>query len=300
MAFSNDQVNAGKLHIGPIPSEAIAGLTAGKVLPGLVTMPGPMYCGTVPALGLDRAALSVGTKIPIPGICGLEITAAPTALISNGINFLNGNTTITGTSLTVGADASAGVTAVAGAQAEAGAKANGSTQSTAGTNFASVFKSFLGSFSTVSAPFKTFDIKHTYKEGYRLVHASLEGPEMGVYRRGRTSSKCIQLPEYWRGLVDYSSVTVQLTPIGKACSSLHFKCIDEENNCIHIGHSAQSLEYFYIIHGERCDIGKLVVEYEGENVEDFKKSKHKYYDDKTQRIDRYTPQRCQHWTCNNG
>lgn len=300
MAQSTDQINVGKLHVGPVPSQAIAGLTFGQILPGLVTMPGPMYCGTVPSLGLDRAALSVGTKIPIPGVCGLEVTAAPTALISNGINFLNGPTTITGTSLTIGADASAGVKTTAGAQAEAGAKSNGTSQATAGTNIAAVFKSALGTFASVSAPFKQFDIKHTYKEGYRLVHASLEGPEMGIYRRGKNDTKIIQLPEYWVGLVDYDSITVQLTPIGKACSSLHFKRVDKENNCIHIGHSAQTLEYFYIIHAERSDIGRLVVEYEGESVEDFKKSKHKYYDDKTQRIDKYTPKRCQHWTCNHG
>ena len=38
MAQSTDQINVGKLHVGPVPSQAIAGLTFGQILPGLVTM----------------------------------------------------------------------------------------------------------------------------------------------------------------------------------------------------------------------------------------------------------------------
>ena len=285
--LSAESLNTGKFHVGPIPSTVLmGGPSLTSFLPGLFTCSGPAYFGVNPGLGIERATVNIGVKTPIPGAIGLEITAAPTALVSNGISFLNGNTTITGTCQTVGADTSAGVTAVAGAQAEASSKGNASNIAVAGQVTASVCKSALGSFASVSAPFKQFNITHPTRDGYRLVHASLEGPEMGVYFRGRTNLKTINLPDYWDGLVDKSSITVQLTPIGKACSTLHVKKIVD--NVIHVGHQAQKLEYFYIIHGERKDIGKLVVEYEGQTDQDFKKSRKKYFGNGERRIDKYS------------
>jgi hypothetical protein len=277
MSLSNEAINTKKLNVGNVSGDILSGITLGKVLPGLFTTSGPAYFGLCPGLGIDRATVSIGTKvtgpiapIPLPGVCGLEITAAPCALISNGINFLNGATTITGVSLTIGADASAGVTAVAGAQAEAGPKANASAQATAGTTTASTTVAGLGVFASVAAPFKTFNIAHPLKENYRLVYAALEGPEMGVYFRGKTTEKVIELPYYWTGLVHEESITVQLTPIGKACSTLHVKKI--EDNKVYVGHQATTLEYYYIIHAERKDTKPLVVEYEGTSVEDYRKS----------------------------
>lgn len=282
MSVSNENINTSKLHVGSCDSSFLSGFTLGKVTPGLLTSSGPVYFGVNPGLGLDRATCSIGTKvvgalgfpIPAPGLSCLEITGGPAALISNGVNFLNGATTISGTSLTIGADASAGVKVTAGAQAEAGAKANATAQATAGANVASVHKAALGVFAAVAAPFKTFNIVHPTRPGYRLVYAALEGPEMGVYYRGKTCEKVIDLPAYWTGLVQEESITVQLTPIGKACSTLHVKKI--QDNKVYVGHQATHLEYYYIIHAERKDTKPLVVEYEGEKVEDFKKSKRKY------------------------
>ncbi len=64
---------------------------------------------------------------------------------------------------------------------------------------------------------KLFDIPHPTKENKRLVHGALEGPENGVYVRGRlTGNNVIDLPDYWRGLVDPASITVSLTQIGSS------------------------------------------------------------------------------------
>ena len=64
---------------------------------------------------------------------------------------------------------------------------------------------------------KGFDIKHPNKENHRLRHICLEGPEAGVYVRGRlTGSSTIDLPEYWKGLIDLESITVSLTQIGSS------------------------------------------------------------------------------------
>ena len=62
---------------------------------------------------------------------------------------------------------------------------------------------------------KGFDIKHPNKEGHRLRHICLEGPEAGVYYRGRLKNeKMIRLPSYWKGLVNVDTITVQLQPVG--------------------------------------------------------------------------------------
>ena len=62
---------------------------------------------------------------------------------------------------------------------------------------------------------KPFDIPHPTKNGWRLRHVCLEGPESGVYYRGRlTNNNVIELPNYWSGLVDPESITVTLTQIG--------------------------------------------------------------------------------------
>ena len=62
---------------------------------------------------------------------------------------------------------------------------------------------------------KKFDISHPSKDGMRLAHACIEGPEVGVYHRGMLKNeKEIYLPSYWKDLVHENSITVQLQPIG--------------------------------------------------------------------------------------
>ena len=70
--------------------------------------------------------------------------------------------------------------------------------------------------SSIVATSKLFDIEHPSKgKGHRLAHASLEGPEIGVYYRGvLEDSQIINLPNYWKDLVDSKTITVHLTPIG--------------------------------------------------------------------------------------
>ena len=62
---------------------------------------------------------------------------------------------------------------------------------------------------------KNFDIPHPTKEGWRLRHTCPEGPSNDVYYRGKLKNKTeIQLPGYWEELVDPTTITVSLTPIG--------------------------------------------------------------------------------------
>ena len=116
---------------------------------------------------------------------------------------------------------------------------------------------------SLSATSKSFLIDHPTKKGYKLRYGSLEGPENGVYVRGRLKGKSyIQLPDYWTGLVDEDSITVHLTSIGHT-QGLYVS--DIEKNKVWIGtNSDYQIHCFYTVFAERKDIDKLVVEYEGE------------------------------------
>ena len=64
---------------------------------------------------------------------------------------------------------------------------------------------------------KSFDIPHVTQPGKRIRHVCAEGPEAGIYIRGRLTGKnVINLPDYWDGLVDPETITVTLTQIGSS------------------------------------------------------------------------------------
>jgi hypothetical protein len=112
-----------------------------------------------------------------------------------------------------------------------------------------------GSFAATT---KSFVIDHPTKDGMVLRYGSLEGPENGVYIRGRCKGKgVIELPDYWTGLVDPDSITVTLTPIGKS-QNLYVKEI--KDNKVKIGGS-RSVDCFYTVWAERKDVAKLEVEF---------------------------------------
>ena len=61
----------------------------------------------------------------------------------------------------------------------------------------------------------TLTIKHPTLENYNLNLEGLIGPENAVFHRGRVISKNeISLPEYWENLVEETSISVHLTPVG--------------------------------------------------------------------------------------
>jgi len=114
---------------------------------------------------------------------------------------------------------------------------------------------------------KPFDIPHPTKEGYRLRHVCLEGPESGVYFRGRVKGKEINLPNYWKGLVHTDSITVSLTPVG-AHQDVIVKRFDDEKIYLQ-AKGGMPIDCFYHVYGERKDGEKLIVEYQGKGIEDY-------------------------------
>ena len=111
---------------------------------------------------------------------------------------------------------------------------------------------------------KPFVIDHPTKPNKKLVHVALEGPENGVYVRGRlTDETIIILPEYWTNLVDEKTITVNLQSIG-----YEQQLIVEQikNNQIFVRSDRNlNIDCFYHIYGTRKDIDKLKVEVDPED-----------------------------------
>lgn len=105
----------------------------------------------------------------------------------------------------------------------------------------------------LAATEKSFIIDHQTKPGQKLVYGVLEGPEHAVYCRGRVTEDVIELPEDWKWLVEESSLTVQLTPIG------HFQTIyikEIKNNKVYLM-CEDIIDCFYFVQATRKDIEKL-------------------------------------------
>ena len=115
---------------------------------------------------------------------------------------------------------------------------------------------------------KNFDIPHPTKEGWRLRHTCPEGPSNDVYCRGRVTNKTeIILPTYWKELVDWTTITVNLTPIG-AHQNVIVKRIDEEKVYLQ-AHGGMPINCFFHIFAERQDCERNIAEYEGESPADY-------------------------------
>ena len=126
---------------------------------------------------------------------------------------------------------------------------------------------FSGSSINVQG-WKGFDIEHPNKEGHRLRHICLEGPEGAIFTRGKIKNEnIIYLPDYWAGFVDIDSITVQLQPIGS-----HQDVIVKRWDAEKVELQAKPgipIHCFYHIFAERIDGEKLIVEYEGDSPEDY-------------------------------
>jgi len=137
-------------------------------------------------------------------------------------------------------------------------------------------KSLAARFGVADSKPKPFDIKHPTKgDGHRLRYACIEGPEVGVYYRGRLKGKnIIELPYYWKDLVHEDSITVQLQPIGNN-QNLVIESFNSEYVVIEIGANQDFLtneiliDCFYHVYAERKDVNPLITEYQGDNCFDY-------------------------------
>ena len=107
------------------------------------------------------------------------------------------------------------------------------------------------------APTKTFVINHPIDSKKFLVHGCLEGPETGVYYRGKSKIEIDQenvtivLPEYVDAFAyDY---TVQITPIftGSRLSVPH-QVTEVENGIFTV--FGQPGMFYWLVHAKRADL----------------------------------------------
>ena len=124
---------------------------------------------------------------------------------------------------------------------------------------------------SIVATTKLFDVQHPTKEGHRLAHGCLEGPEHAVYIRGRVCNgkNVIDLPAYWSGLVDYETITVQLTALGSHQNVIVKRISPIEQRIYLQAQGGMPVDCFYHIMAERKDIEKLIPEYEGKTSDDY-------------------------------
>jgi hypothetical protein len=124
-------------------------------------------------------------------------------------------------------------------------------------------------FAAADASPKPFDLVHPTKgKGHRLRYACIEGPEVGVYFRGRLRNQTqIGLPYYWKDLVNTNSISVQIQPI-RAHQDIIVKRWDDEFIYLQ-ANGGLPIDCFYHVYAERKDINPLHVEYEGETWRDY-------------------------------
>lgn len=116
---------------------------------------------------------------------------------------------------------------------------------------------------------KSFDIPHPTKEDHRLRHICLEGPEAEVFYRGRMeNTTTINLPDYWRELVDSDSIGVHLTPMG-SYQDLYVEKIEWGSRVTVKNASGGPIKCSYVVFGVRNDVERNIPEYQGLTPKDY-------------------------------
>ena len=208
------------------------------------------------------------------GMVGITVNSLSIDIINaTYINIISPETTLIGKKTHIGMNLKTGVEIRTGACNESGFKfRSGFSVDSGGRNTSSFQKAplFKGRIFTGKALIdKGFDIAHPTREGKRIRHICVEGPESAIYIRGRLEdSKIIELPEYWDGLIDYDSITVTLTAVGKP-QHLYVKSIDKDQIMIDNRKGDECLpSCHYEVWANR--IGPpLITEYDGESPADY-------------------------------
>lgn len=273
MAFQN--LDAGSLDIfNPLLGSAV-NIPKGFWKPGTAAIYNG-YFGTSALLNYGQGTLNVGMSLDSP----FAYTGAP------------GNVNLHNISLTtyIGDHRVVGRSSVAGIQFRSATVSNeiyGGTNLIAGKSVDIVGKNTViaGANVIIGAPNliiggrnwyasaalwdskKSFDIPHPSKENRRLRYICIEGPSADIFVRGRSNENIIELPDYWKDLVDEKSITVNLTAIGSSATP---RVMNVVNNTIVVFSKEEGiLDYYYTIYGERKDTTKNIPEYEGTSPDDY-------------------------------
>ena len=262
-----------KLVVGQFDNSAtVASLS---LLPGTLSVDGPAYFGKVLGPEVPRATCMIAPSIISPAVA-LEVTGISNFLgpVTNILGVLNvpavsnffGAVTVTAVEVKNGVDIKNAVNlgndvGIFNEKVTINAPLSVTGLIFCGDINAASITATFGAFASVAAPFKLFDVPHPNKKGMRLRHACIEGPEVGVYYRGKLNNQNqIILPDYWENLIDPETITVNLTP-HTTYQELYVKNI-EWGKVINIGNNLSgSINCDYIVCAERKDVEKLVIEY---------------------------------------
>ncbi len=248
-----------------------------RLLPGTAVVNGPFYIGLTPQVGVARATCMIGP--PLPGVLpvSLEVTGITNfAGITNTAGIIND----LALSNVFGATFRFGFKQATAFNLDFGLKTQAAINITQGADFSQAFAmgplfnadAFTGDTTgtrginaqtQAAIAKKPFDIPHPTKEGWRLRHVCIEGPTADVYVRGRlNNSNVIELPEYWRKLVDPETITVNITPIGTH-QELYVDKIEWGTRILIKNNCGSGINCYYTVYGERADTDKNIPEYEG-------------------------------------
>ena len=253
---------ASRLTVG---SQTTAGITNPQKLPyekslfgGLSILNGPVQIGVAPLSPVPKGVLDIGPSVPTSGPIALSAVH-----IIHPVKGIKLTSTAIGFEIVAPTNTVLGNVTITGDVVVAGTQRITSNLTVSGTTFST----FQGTINVQG--WKGFDIKHPNKKGHRLRHVCVEGPEAAVYVRGTLkNSNIIELPEYWKGLIDPESISITLTPIG-SYQELYIKNIEWGQKVTVMNSTSGSIHCFYSIWASRIDGEPLVVEYEGEDPSSY-------------------------------
>lgn len=262
-----------KLIVGAIDTSFISATS--RVLPGTMVCNGPAIFGLNGAVGVSRATVMIGPPMQ-PGV--------PASLEVLGIANVYGNLNVYAVSQFTGLSTKLGTVIKNALSLKNGVDVKNALNTSNAISVKNSNENIGGILNVAgrincawldaelaiakASPPKGFDMHHPTKPGWRLTHICVEGPEAAVYYRGKLEgSNMIELPDYWRGLVDAETITVQLTPIG-VYQELSYEISDWGTKIKVLNNAGSAINCSYVVFGERKDVDKIVVEYEGK-IEDY-------------------------------
>jgi hypothetical protein len=281
MALTASIANIGdKLIVGAIDTSFLSATS--RVLPGTAVLNGPVIIGATGGFGIDRATCMIG-----PPLAGLSV---PASLEVVGITNIIGTLNVFAVSLFTGVCTKQGVTIKNALSLKNSISLSNSINvgNAPKINNAPLIVHSIGTFDGVvtGADFfaggtsliqtygialskKPFDILHPTKKDHRLRYVCLEGPAAEVYIRGYLDgSNKIELPDYWKGLVDMFTIGVQLTPI-RMHQELFVDRIEDESTIYIKNNSGGPIKCYYTVTAERKDVARNIPEYKGLTPNDY-------------------------------
>ncbi len=206
---------------------------------------------------------------PVPQILVLEKQAyqpLPSLFLQVLNTIVNGNIIANGSIVANGKIICNGLTTVNGIFI-----ANGLVRLTSKADLAGIgdMASYMTTTRSIASSKKSFDIPHPTKEDHRLRYVCVETPKADVYVRGKLKgSNVINLPEYWKGLVDPDSIDVVLSPIG-SFQELYVEDIQWGTKVIVKNSAGGPINCSYVVYGERKDTESNIPEYKGLTEADY-------------------------------